>query len=93
MSKGGGSKIEQGPRGEGRDQDRSWDQFAAATKPNNLVFYTGPSSFSGFKTEEGLEDYCARDSSNTSFVSSRTHTQPEKEDPADQGVEAEGGSS
>jgi hypothetical protein len=40
--------------------------------------------------EEDLEDYHARDSTNTSLVSSRTHTQPEEEDPADEGTEAKG---
>jgi hypothetical protein len=35
-------------------------------------------------------DYRARDGTNTSLVSSRTHTQSEEEDPADEGIEADG---
>jgi hypothetical protein len=38
-------------------------------------------------------DYHARVSTGTLLVSSRTHTQPEEEDPRDEGTEAEGRSS
>jgi hypothetical protein len=47
---------------------------------------------SGFRTEEGFEDYCAQDGTNTLLMSSRTHAQPEEEDPIDEGIEAKGGS-
>jgi hypothetical protein len=44
-------------------------------------------------TEEDIEDYYTRDSTNTPLLSFRTHAQPEEEDPADEGAEVEGGSS
>jgi hypothetical protein len=40
--------------------------------------------------EEAFEDYRAQDGSDTSLVSSRPHTQPEEEDPTDEGIEDEG---
>jgi hypothetical protein len=77
-------------RGEGRDQDRSWDQFMAATKLDSLVFETGPSGFFSFRIEEALEYYCAQDGSNTSLLSSRPHAHPEEEDLVDEGAKYEG---
>jgi hypothetical protein len=59
--------------GEGRDQDRSWDQFMIAAKPDSPIFQTGPSSFFTLRLEEAREDYCAQDGSITSLVSSRSH--------------------
>jgi hypothetical protein len=44
----------------------------------------------GFKKEEDFEDHRARDDTNTSLVSSRTHAQPEEEDLADRGVKVKG---
>jgi hypothetical protein len=85
-SKGGGNIAEKGSRGEGRDQDRSWDQFTVATKPDNLFSQTGPSGLFSFRTEEALEYYCAWDGSSISLVSSRPHTQLEEEDPVDEGA-------
>jgi hypothetical protein len=61
--------------GEGKYQDRSQDQFTTAAKLDNLVSQTGPSSFSGFSTEEDFEDQHVRDGTITLFVSSRTHAQ------------------
>jgi hypothetical protein len=56
-----------------------------------LVSQNEPSCFSRFKTEEDIEDHYARDGTNTSLVSSRTHAQPEEEDLADMGTEAKEG--
>jgi hypothetical protein len=42
-------------------------------------------------TEEDVEDYYTWDGTSTALVSSRTDTQPEEEDPADEGAEVEGG--
>jgi hypothetical protein len=42
------------------------------------------------RAEEDLEDYHARDGTDTSLVSSRTHTQPKEEDPTDEGAEVKG---
>jgi hypothetical protein len=61
----------------------------AATKPDSLVFQTGPFGFFSFRIEEALEYYCAQDGSNTSLLSSRPHAQPE-EDLADEGAKYEG---
>jgi hypothetical protein len=36
-SRGGGSRTEHGSEDEGRNQDRSWDQFAAAAKLDHPV--------------------------------------------------------
>jgi hypothetical protein len=72
-SKGGGSKAGQGPEGEGRDQDRGWDQFTVAAKPDSLVFQNGPSGFFSLRTGEAFEDYRTRDGSDTSLVSSRPY--------------------
>jgi hypothetical protein len=60
------------------------------SKPNSPVSQTGPSGFCGFKAEEGFDDHHARDSSNTSLVSSRPHSQLEEEDLMDEGIEDEG---
>jgi hypothetical protein len=54
------------------------------------VFQIGPSDFSGFRIEEDFEDLHAQDGTNTSLVSSRTHSQLEEEDLADEGVKAKG---
>jgi hypothetical protein len=56
------------------------------SKPDSLVSQTGPSDFCGFRAEEAFEDHFAQDGSSTSLVSSRPHTQPEEEDPADEGA-------
>jgi hypothetical protein len=37
-------------------------------------------------TEEDVEDYYTWDGTSTALVSSRTDTQPEEEDPADEGA-------
>jgi hypothetical protein len=76
--------------GEGRDQDRSWDQFTTAAKPDWPVSQTGPSDFFSFRIEEALEYYCDWDSPSTSLVSSIPHAQPEEEDLVDEGVKDEG---
>jgi hypothetical protein len=60
------------------------------SKPDSPIFQTGPSGFYGFRAEEGLEDHRAQDGSNTSLVSSRSHTQLKEEDPIDEGAEDEG---
>jgi hypothetical protein len=60
-----------------------------AAKPDSPVSQTGPSSFFSFRTEEALKYYCTRDGSITSSVSPRPHTQPEEEDPMDEGVKYE----
>jgi hypothetical protein len=39
--------------------------------------------------EGDIEDYRARDGTSTPLVSSRTHAQPEEEDPMDEGAKAE----
>jgi hypothetical protein len=62
-----------------------------ATKPDSPVSKTRPSGFGNLRIEAKVEDYHARDSSNSSLVSSRTHASSEEEDPIDEGVEAEGG--
>jgi hypothetical protein len=54
-----------------------------------LVSQTGPSGFSEFVTKEGFEDYHTWDGTGTTLVSSRTHTQSEEEDLADEGIEVE----
>jgi hypothetical protein len=54
---------------------------------------TGSSGFSRFRIEEGFQDHRAQDDNSTSLVSSRTHVQPEEEDPVDEGAKAEGRSS
>jgi hypothetical protein len=51
---------------------------------------TGTSGFFSFKTEEAIEDYCTRDGSDTSLVSSKPHAQLEEEDPADESTKDEG---
>jgi hypothetical protein len=51
---------------------------------------TGPSGFSRFRTDGGFEDYRTRDNSSASLVSSRTHAQPEEEDPTDEDAKEEG---
>jgi hypothetical protein len=53
---------------------------------------TGPSGFSRIRTEEDVEDYYVRNSTNNPLVFSRTHAQLEEEDPVDEGAEVEGGS-
>jgi hypothetical protein len=53
---------------------------------------TGPSGFSGFRTEEALKNHRARNNTRTSLVSYRTRAKPEEGDPADDSTEAEGGS-
>jgi hypothetical protein len=68
----------------------SWDQFTIALKPDSPVSQTGPSVFFSFRTEEALEYNYARDGSSASLVSSRPHTQPEEEDPMDDGAKDEG---
>jgi hypothetical protein len=93
MSRGGCSGAEQGPRREDRDLNISYDQFTAAAKPDSPVSHIGPFGFSWFWIEEDFMDYHARVSTDTLLVSSRTHTQPEEEDPRDEGTEAEGRSS
>jgi hypothetical protein len=70
-SRGGGSRVEQGFRGKGRDQDRRWDQFTMAAKLDSLVSQTGPYDFFSFRTKEALEYYCTRDGSSTSLVNPR----------------------
>jgi hypothetical protein len=50
---------------------------------------TGPSGFSRINTEEGFEEYLTWDSTDSSLVSSRTHAQPEEEDPTDDTTEKE----
>jgi hypothetical protein len=60
------------------------------SKPDSLVSQTRPSGFVRCSTECYIKDYCAQDGSNTSFVSSKLHVQPEEEDPLDEGVEDEG---
>jgi hypothetical protein len=62
-----------------------------ATKPDSLVSKTRPSSFGSLRTEANVEDYRTRDSSSSSLVSSRTHTQSEEEDPMDESAKVEGG--
>jgi hypothetical protein len=64
-----------------------------ATKPDSPVSQVGPSSFFSFRTEEAIEDYCAWDGSNSSFVSSRPYIQLEEEDPVDEDTEDEGSGS
>ncbi len=59
-------------------------------KPNYLISQTGSSNFFRFSTEEDFEDHHAQDGTNTSLVSSRTHAQPEEEDPVDEGTKAKG---
>jgi hypothetical protein len=61
-----------------------------AAKPVSLVSHTGPSGFCSFRTEESLEYYYARDSSDTSLVSSRSHVQSEEEDLVNEGAEDDG---
>jgi hypothetical protein len=53
-------------------------------------YQTGPSGFSGFRTEEDIEDHRAWDGTSTSLVFSRTHVQSEEENPVDEGAEVEG---
>jgi hypothetical protein len=60
------------------------------SKPNYQVFQTRPSDFCGFRVEEGFEDHHTQDGSSTSLVSSRSHTQPEEEDPVNEGTKNEG---
>jgi hypothetical protein len=62
-----------------------------ATKLNNPVSKTGPSDFNSLGTEANVKDYCTRDNSNSSLVSSMTHAQPEEEDQMDESIEVEGG--
>jgi hypothetical protein len=62
----------------------------ATLKPDIPVSQTGPSGFYYLQLEENLVDYSARDSSSTSLVSSRPHTQLEEKDPADEGTKDEG---
>jgi hypothetical protein len=89
-SRGGCNRVEQGPRLEDGDKDRSWGQFAVVTKPNSLVSQIGPSGFSEFRTEEDVEDHFTQDGTSTSLVSTGNHAQLEEEDPMDEGVEAKG---
>jgi hypothetical protein len=74
---------------EDRGQDRCRDQLATATKLDSPVSKTGPSGFGSPGIEANVEDYHTRDSSSSSLVSSRTHTQPEEEDPMDESAEDE----
>jgi hypothetical protein len=60
------------------------------SKPDNLVSQTRPSGFCSPRPEATIEDNRARDSSITSLVSSRPHTQPGEEDPTNEGAEDEG---
>jgi hypothetical protein len=60
------------------------------SKPDSPISQTGPFGFCGFRAEEGFEDHRTRDGSNTSLVSSKSQTQPEEQDPADEGAEDEG---
>jgi hypothetical protein len=62
----------------------------ATSKPDNQVSQTGPSDFCSPRPKATIEDYHAQDNSSTSLVSSRPHTQPEEEDPMDEGAEDEG---
>jgi hypothetical protein len=57
------------------------------SKPDRLVSQTKLSGLCGFRVEEGFKDHCTQDGSSTSLVSSRPHTQPKEEDPADEGAE------
>jgi hypothetical protein len=61
-----------------------------AAKSGSPVSQTGPSDFSGFRTEVGFKDYRARNDSNASLVSCRPHIELEEEDPVDEGAEDEG---
>jgi hypothetical protein len=63
------------------------------SKLGSSVSQTEPSGFIRTRTEGYIEDYHARDGSSTSLVSSRPHTQPEEEDPVDEGAKVEGRSS
>jgi hypothetical protein len=67
---------------------RSRGQLTVVAKYDNPVSQIGPFSFSGFKTKEDVENHCARDGTTTPLVSSRTHAQPEEEDPVDAGAKA-----
>jgi hypothetical protein len=87
--RGGGSRAGQDPKGKGRDQNRGWDQFTVAAKPDSMVSQIRPSGFFSFRTEEAFEDYYTLDDSDTSLLSSRPHTQLE-EDPVDEGAKDEG---
>jgi hypothetical protein len=60
------------------------------SKLDSLVFQTGSSDFCGFRAEEGFKYHCVWDGSSTSLVSSRPNTEPEEEDPMDEGAEDEG---
>jgi hypothetical protein len=68
-----GSRAEQGSRGKGRDQDKSQDQLTVTPKSGSLVSKTRPSGFYSLRTEEDFKDYCARDGSRISLVSSKSH--------------------
>jgi hypothetical protein len=59
-------------------------------KTASPISQTEPSNFFRFETEGDVEDHCAWDGSDTSLVSSRTHAQPEEEDPANEGTKDEG---
>jgi hypothetical protein len=59
------------------------------SKLDSLISQTGPSNFPSFKTKKGLKDHHTQDGSSTSLVSSRHHTRPEEEDPADEGAKDE----
>jgi hypothetical protein len=60
-----------------------------AAKPDSPVSQIGPSGFFSFRTEEALKYYYTWDGSITSSVSPRPHTQPEEEDPTDEGIKYE----
>jgi hypothetical protein len=63
----------------------------ATSKLDSLVSKTGPFGFYRPRLEATVEDYCARDSSSSLFVSSRTHAQPKEEDPMNESTEVERG--
>jgi hypothetical protein len=60
------------------------------SKPDSPISQTRPSSFYSPRPEATVKDYHTRDSSSTSLVSSRSHAQPEEEDPMVEGTEDKG---
>jgi hypothetical protein len=61
-----------------------------AAKSDSSVSQTGPSGFCSFRIEDALKYHCTWDSSGTSLVPSRPHTQPAEEDLADEDTKVEG---
>jgi hypothetical protein len=58
----------------------------ATSKPDSSISQNRPSNFYSPRPEATVEDYRKWDSSSTSLVSSRPHTQLEEEDPVDEGA-------